>query len=341
MKRLILIASAFLLLFAVSGCAMKSTGETEVGVRTKKLAIFGEKGVEDRAYAQGATYFFFPFINDWHTFDTKLQNLEMTIQHSRGDREGADDLLFKTIDGNDISLDVIVAYRIDASKAPFILQHVATSDQQIREKIMRTVARSLPRDIFGELKTEEFYVAGQRQAKADKVRRALAEVLEPMGIIVERVLPKDYRFNPAYQKAIEGKKVADQQAEKNKSATRAAVEEYRRKVEEAKGEVNKMVAEADGIYEKAKIEADAYLEKQKSIAEAIEVEGRAEAEGITKMNQALAGMGGETMVKLQLAEALKGKRIMVLPISEGGINLKTTDVNDLLKLQGLRSLKDD
>jgi hypothetical protein len=38
-----------------------------------------------------------------------------------------------------------------------------------------------------------------------------------MGIIVEKVLTNDYRFNPEYQKAIEGKKVADQQVEKNKS----------------------------------------------------------------------------------------------------------------------------
>ena len=31
----------------------------------------------------------------------------------------------KTIDGNDISLDVIIAYRIDPQKAPYILQYVA------------------------------------------------------------------------------------------------------------------------------------------------------------------------------------------------------------------------
>ena len=340
MKRHIIVLIAVALVSLVlGGCAMKSTGENEVGVRTRKLAIFSEPGVEDRVYPQAATYFFFPFINDWHTFDTKLQNLEMTADTNKGDRRTRDDLLFKTIDGNDISLDVIVAYRIDPEKAPYILQYVATNDQQLREKVMRTVARSLPRDVFGELKTEEFYVAGERQAKADKVREELQAILKPMGIIVEQVLPKDYRFNPAYQKAIEGKKIADQQVEKNKAGTRAAVEEYRRKVEDAKGEVNKMVAKADGEFEQAKIAADAYLERQKRIAEAIEVEGKAEAEGITKMNEALMGAGGETMVKLKVAEALKGKQIYVLPISEGGLNLKTTNVNDLLRMKGLEALK--
>ena len=65
--------------FSVAGCAPHTTGDTEVGVRTKKFAIVGEKGVEKKVYAPGSTYFFLPFINDWHTFDTKLQNLEMTF----------------------------------------------------------------------------------------------------------------------------------------------------------------------------------------------------------------------------------------------------------------------
>ena len=40
----------------------------------------------------------------------------MTFSSTRGDRRTQDDLVFKTIDGNDISLDVIIAYRIDATK---------------------------------------------------------------------------------------------------------------------------------------------------------------------------------------------------------------------------------
>lgn len=52
----------------------------------------------------------------------------------------------------------------------------------------------------------------------------------------------------------------------------------------------------------------------------------------------LTGAGGETLVKLQIAEALQGKKIYLLPVSEGGINLKTTDINDLLKIYGLKSM---
>ncbi len=333
---ILMIAAGMLFLFG--GCVFNTTGDTEVGVRTVKFGIIAKKGVEEKAYAPGATYFFLPYINDWHTFDTKLQNLEMTFDPERGDRKTRDDLLFKTIDGNDISLDVIIVYRINPEKAPYILQFVAKDDQTLRAKIVRTVARSKPRDIFGELTTEEFYVAENRELQAQRSKEVLQEILGPLGIVIEKVLTKNYRFNEEYQKAIEDKKVADQMVEKNKSGQRATEEEYKRKLEEVRGEVNKMVADVDGEYLKAKIEADVYYEKQKLLAEAIKTEAVAEAKGIREMNNAMARQGGEALVKLKIAEALNGKKIMLLPVSEGGMNLKTTDINQLINTMGVKTL---
>jgi regulator of protease activity HflC (stomatin/prohibitin superfamily) len=339
MRRLFLAALAVLLL--PMAFYPHATGPTEVGVRTVKWSPFGTKGVQPDTYAAGATYFFPAVINDWHTFDTKLQNVEMTFDATKGDRRQRDDLLFKTIDGNDIGLDVIVSYRIDPAMAPTILQNVAISDTELKDKIVRTITRSRPRDIFGELTSEEFYVSDRRDEKAERVKDDLNAILKGYGVVVERVSTKDYRFNPAYQKAIEDKKVADQVAEQNKSATKAAQEEYLKRLEDAKGEVNKMVAEADGRYLQAQIGADAYHEQQQRIAAAIEAEGAAEAKGVTEMNKALTGSGGEVMVKLKLAEALEGKRILLLPVSSGGLDIKTTNLNRLLEVYGAQRLAED
>lgn len=333
-----LVLLAVLSSFLVSGCWPHEAGPTEVGVRTVKLGIFKKKGVDPAYYAPGKTYFFMPFINSWDTFDVKLQTMEMTFDVKRGDLRSRDDLLFKTIDGNDISLDVIIQYRIDPTKAPYILQNVAQNDMLLRQNIVRAVARSRPRDIFGELATEGFYIADQRQEKAEKAKDALNEILNPYGVIVERVATKDYRFNPAYQQAIEDRKVAEQLAEKNKSQAKAAEEEYLRKVADAQGLVNTRIATADGEYELSKLRADAYYQQQNSIGMAIRAEGIADAKGIKAMNVALGGAGGEILVKLRIAEALVGKKIYLLPMSEGGINLKTTNINDLLTVYGLKGM---
>ena len=154
--KLLLLLSIFIF---NTGCVMKSTGSTEVGVRTIKWSLFNKSGVENKVYPPGSAYFFMPIINDWHTFDTKLQNIEMTLSEVQGDLPRRDDIRFKTIDGNDISLDLIISYRINPEKAPHILQYVSRNDLELRHRIVRTISRSIPRDIFGELQTESFYKA--------------------------------------------------------------------------------------------------------------------------------------------------------------------------------------
>lgn len=328
----------FLVLFCVVAAmeSVRSTGPTEVGVLVKKMAIFGKSGVQEQVYPPGSTYFVWPFVTDWYTFDTQIRNLEMVSETMRGDRRSHDELRFKTIDGNDIGLDVIVSYRLIPEKAPYILSHLASGSEQLKNKVVRSVSRSITRDLFGQLRTEQFYIAEERDKKAAEATEALNGALHPWGVHVERVSTKDYRFKDEYQKAIEDKKVADQKTEKFKSEAQAAVEEYLRKLEQAKGQVNQMVAKADGEFARAKIEADAYYAQQEKRAQATRAEGEAEAKGIAEMNKALAGAGGEVMVKLRIAEALKNKKIILLPQGTGTIDLKSTNMNALLETLGLQ-----
>lgn len=104
-------------------------------------------------------------------------------------------------------------------QAPKMLQYVARDNRMLQEKIVRTIARSKPRDIFGELTTEHFCVAEQREKQSQRAKEVLQQILGPMGIVVEKVLTKGYRFNKECQKAIEDKKVADQQVQKKPIGT--------------------------------------------------------------------------------------------------------------------------
>lgn len=322
----------------LSGCLPYSTGATEVGVRTIKWSPFGNKGVQREITPPGQTVFLPLFITDWNTFDTRLEKLEMTAVVGKGDRPGNDELLFKTVDGNDIGLDLTVQYRVVPEKAPMILQTVARDDEELKEHIMRGVARSKPRDIFGVLRTEDFYISENRLAKAEEVKKTLNEILGPYGIEVDRINLGNYKFNPEYEKAIEDKKVADQDAERTKSETAAKSAEFETAVETAKADVAKMREKADGEYRRAVIEADAQFAQQQRIAEAIIAEGTAEAQGMMKMNEALSGAGGEALVKLKMAEALTGKRIVMVPMGDGGLDVRTTDINALLKTYGIQAL---
>lgn len=337
-RKLMLATLAIGLGTLANGCMPYSTGATEIGVRTIKWSPFGGQGVQKETYAPGSTYFFMPFITDWHTFDTRIQKLVMAGSPSANNAGDQDDLKFKTVDGNDIRLDVIISYRIIPENAPHILQRVGTSDDQVRDNIVRTIARSKPRDIFGELTTENFYEAEIRSKQAVQVRDKLNEMLSEYGVVVTEVLLQDYNFSPAYQQAIEDKKVADQEVEKLRSETNARREEFVTLVKEAEATIAKVKATADGEYQKAVIGADAYFLQQERIAKATLAEAEAEAEGIRKMNEALSGPGSAEVVKLAIAEALADKKIVMVPMGGGGLDVRSMDINQFLGMYGAKAL---
>lgn len=319
-------------LLSASGCSCHSTSANEVGVLTRKIAPFGKKGVQDDVYVSGATYFFPLFITDWHVFQSNMRNLRMM---KSSDGSVNDDVELKTVDGNDISVDVTVAWRIEPTKAPYILQRVGDSTEDVELRLVRPAARASVRDALNRLRSEDFYVADKRFAAAEEARKLMADALNPEGVIVEQVILNEHRFNPEYEEVIKLKKLAEQNAEKMKSEATAAGEESKRNLESARGRVSQQIAQADGELQKTKLGADAELVRAKNEAEAIIAEAKARSQGTQKENEALSGAGGRTMVKLRLADALAGKRIILVPTGKGG-NLQTLDINNLMNSVAVR-----
>ena len=306
-----------------------STGTTEVGVRTVKWSLFGKGGIEDKVYQPGATYFLLPFFNEFNRFDARLQIVEMTAAANN-------DLPFKTKDGNDIRIDIIFSYRIDPQRAPYIRQYVAGDMLELKEKVFRTVARSKPRDYLGEYSTEQFYHADNRNKAADAAKQGLQAILGEYGIIVENVALMDYRFNPDYQKIITDKKIADTRTTTLISQKASTVELNKKLLNDALSEVNKQIADADGKYQEAVLSAEAYFQQQTNLAAATIAEGQAEAASIMKMRQAMSNEGGLIQVKMAIADSLRGKRIVMIPMGNANaLNLQTLDLNDVLRQAGL------
>lgn len=306
------------------GCVAHSTGSNEVGVVANWFT-----GLSQELYAPGRTYFFVAFINDWYTYSTQTQTLAMTAAVAGGDRDVKDDLEFKTRDGNDVGVDVTVLYRLDPQKAPLVLAKVAKTDDAVKEKIVRPLARAVPRDCLNELTSEDIYTDKKFKA-ADCAVAALNKAFEPYGLVCENVAFADHRFHPGYQKAIVDKKVFDQQVNTNKSAAESAQREWEANLEKTRGDVEQKIAGEKGKAEQMKLDADAYYFAKQKEAEAILAEKKANAQGLRKLNQAMAGSGGRTRVKLKIAAALQGKRIVVLPAGAGTASLNKLDVNELL-----------
>jgi regulator of protease activity HflC (stomatin/prohibitin superfamily) len=316
----------------LAGCTSRSTGETEVGVLVCKIGLgcADGKGVQKELYPPGSTSFFAPFVRDFYRFDTKMQNLEMVSHAKSGDRAGRDDLQFKTTDGNDISMDVTVAWTIDPKRAPDLLQTVGTSTADVKEKLVRPMARTLVRDVLNELDSESVYNSDKRFEKAEKAKKVLGDAIAPYGVLVSQVILHEHRFNSEYEKVIHDRKLAEQHAQQLRSEAEAALQEALRNLESARGKVASEIAQAAGALEQAKLAADAQLYQEQQNADAIVAERAAKAKAIQKRNEALRGSGGRAMVKLRVAEALMGKEIILVPGGQSGVGLHKLDINKLI-----------
>jgi len=326
----------WVLLLGLMGCTA-STESTEVGVRVDNVGWLGGKGVVPEIYPPGGTYFFLRAFSTWFTFDTALQNLTMLRESAGRGRDGDDSLRFKTVDGNDVSVNVTVSWRIDPSFAPYLAQHVGQSTEEVGEDLVRPVARSVIRDVLNQLSSEAYYKAELRFQMGEEARARLNVILKGEGIVVEQVLLGEHKFNTEYESVIRDKKVAEQEAGRLMSETLAGAEAMKRDLEAMKGSVSKAIEEARGEAEKRKLEADALYYQRDREAQAILAERSAKAKGLTESARAMQGAGGEKAVKLALAEALEGKKIVFVPAG-GGMDVRSTDMNALLQQYGILSV---
>src|SRR2546430_4487535 len=174
MRRATFLVSIIMTL-TMTSCVAHHTGATQVGVRFSKITRSVERA------DPGATYFFAPFVNDWKTFDVSTQNLVMTAQTAEGDRSSKDDLRFKTRDGNDIETDVTIRWCIDPSKVEFLWKQVGPSTHEVKERLVRPLARGYVRDVLNRLDSEEFYNPDLRFRAPSTATETLAPHLQPHG----------------------------------------------------------------------------------------------------------------------------------------------------------------
>ncbi len=319
-------AYVIVLISALMTVSCGTTTSTEVGVRTNLFGIFESRG-QQQIYQPGGVYFFLPIINSWYTLPISQQNLIMTSNaNEEGDRPIPDEITFKTRDGNNVYIDVNVMWRIDPQKAGEIISRIGQNVAEIKERVVRPISRSVVRDVFNEITSEEYYQVTVKNKMAAKAQDQLQKEMAPYGIIIDMLQVQQHRFDTEYQAAINAQKQAEAdvqtliEQEKNmevqkKSELEGKRAEWNRRLEDARGQAGKVQNDADG-----------YFQTKTNQAKAIIAVAQAEAEGIRKQAEALSKMGGDAYVKMQVAKQFADKKILIVP----GSNVSTMNVNELV-----------
>ncbi len=341
------IIAILLLLFVINFLFIRiEVGET--GVRTLQYGLLGEKGVEKRDFGPG-WHRDLPLLDTWNVFDTTVQTTEFTDSQERNrvrrmklswasnasakqqmvqesiPATGPERIELKSEDGYTIYLDVTVKYRIMSGEVHNLYQKF---NNELRYKgIVRDQVQKTLRDVFGTMRTEQFYNPEIRREKTEVAAKDLEKELKGGYVELVDVLIRDIRFDASYEQKILDKKLADQDAELKKSETVAAEKKGETQKIEAeteakvlvinrekeaalvtmKAETERTVAEirAKAELKAAQIQADAKLYEAEKLAAGDLLEKTAEAEGEKLKAAALDSSGGANLVALQAIQALQ------------------------------------
>ncbi len=293
--------------------------------------ITGKITTIDRA---GAVVYY-PFIQDLYILDKREQEAPMTSANISADFPQGNPIILKTRDGGDVSIDLIIQYKLIAVQAGSVVQNTGVKEQ-FKKKWINDYAKTICRYEFGELSISEFPDAVKREKKIGSSTKELNRLLNPHGIFITSLNFIDYRYYREYAEKIQERRLADKEVEEQvQRASAAKMNQARVVTEETKkldvaisrfrGQLHQMKidakAESDKIRDagkayliKAVLDADAEYDRLEKEAASILAVKKAEAEGILALKKALEGAGGRNLVKMEYARRLRNAKIIGTPV---------------------------
>jgi hypothetical protein len=323
------ITLAILLIFGGSKLTWKEIQADEVAVIINNIT--GNIKTIDRAGA----VIYFPFVQDLYILDKRELDAPMTSSNISADFPQGNPIILKTRDGGDVSIDLVILYKLIAKMSGSVVQDTGIGEE-FKEKWIWDYARTICRYEFGDLTIDEFPDSEKREEKIKTSTDELNSLLNPHGIFVTALNFIDYRYYREYAEKIHERRLADKEVEEQVQRASAARKNQARVVTEetkkldvaisrfggtlhqmeinAKAEADKIRSDARAYLIKANLDADAAYDRLEKEAASILAVKKAHAEGVYALKKALEGAGGRNLVKMEYAKRLRNARIIGTPV---------------------------
>ena len=165
------------------------------------------------------------------TFDVRLQTYTMSAVHDEGSKEGDDAIRVLSSDGLEVAIDLSIQYKVNADKAPFIMQNIG---EDYLEKVVRPVSRTAIRDNAVNYAAVDLY-STKRQEFQDRINRFITANFAKRGLELQQILVRNITLPASVRASIESKINAEQDAQKMQFVLQKEKQEAERKRVEAQG----------------------------------------------------------------------------------------------------------
>lgn len=224
------VGAVLLVVFAGIGTvlAYEQVPEGHEGVTTEWGAVTGE------TLSPGA-HFKVPIMQGVQPVETRPRTYTMSQTRGEGQKNEADAIAVKTVNGTTVHVDVTVRYRIDSEKADTFVRDW-NDERQMEQRLIRPTIRSDLRDEASSIQTSEIYTRNGRVALTQTAQDSLRDEFLDEPIVLEEVQIRNIDLPDSIDQTLDEKEQAKQQVE---------VERERVEQERARAEQRRVSAEAE------------------------------------------------------------------------------------------------
>jgi prohibitin 2 len=241
---------------------------------TERAVVFRTLSGELAPPRDPGTHIILPVLEQAVLYDIAVQNYTMSGTPAEGSIQGDDAVRARTLDGQEVFLDITVLYSVSDDLEDINGLHrnwynAASGRTNYRDGFVRPTSRSIIRDVTSRYTARGIY-GEQRTELADEAEELINNRFTEEGLVMEDLLLRNVTFSSQFTAAIEQAQVAEQ------DALRAEI-----RVREVEQEAQQNIARAEG-------ERDAAIERARGEAQSIVIRAEAEAEALRLVSEQIA-----------------------------------------------------
>lgn len=223
----------------------------------ERAVVFSLSGGTRQGQLNEGTHLIVPFLQRAVFYDTRVQTYTMSGTNWEGEIKGDDSLKVLTSDGQEVKIEISIRFHPDRDKIFQLHQRVG---QDYLNKIIRPAVRSQTRVVIASYPVSDVYSTKRAEIER-KIGEGLKAELGRSDIVLDEALLRDVAFSDAYAKAIEGKQIAQQQAQRMQYVLQTAQKEKEQRILQAEGEARAIELKGQAIAQNSRVVQYEYARK--------------------------------------------------------------------------------
>ncbi|NPA80536.1 MAG: prohibitin family protein [Thermotogae bacterium] len=243
----LIVGSLVAILIALAFMSIKVVPQGNAGVKFNSLF---------RTYSivNEGTVFVMPFFESVYLYDLRVR--EVTISPTKK-RKGEGTVWGTSSDGITVGVEATMWYKL----VPENLMNVHRNfGPDYEEKFIRPTFVGAIKYIISKYTAEDLISFSQHKVEYD-LKEYIKKKIEPMGFLFIDAVIRDIKLSPDYEKALEERRIAEQEALKMKYAIKKESLKVERMMVEAKGKAKALSVVGDVIRRNPKILTYMYIDK--------------------------------------------------------------------------------